>query len=176
MTGNYGGEILRQLLAFKPVKPAVGLFRPEFLSYVDEAPKTYAGLAKGHPLSFVAFRQTPWHHYGLLALEQTQLSLRSPYLDNDLVRTAFRAADSAIAKSDAFKNGDDCVRLIGDGNQLLSKIRTDRGFGGSSGRLPAAVARGMVEVTVTGEYAYDYRMPQRMALNHPSLSWFHLER
>ena len=176
MTGNYGGEILRQLLAFKPVKPAVGLFRPEFLSYVDEAPKTYAGLAKGHPLSFVAFRQTPWHHYGLLALEQTQLSLRSPYLDNDLVRTAFRAANAAIAKSDNFKNGDDCVRLIGDGNQLLLNIRTDRGFGGSSGRLVAAVAQGMLEFTFKAEYAYDYGMPQWMAKIDHGFSWLHLER
>jgi asparagine synthase (glutamine-hydrolysing) len=176
MTGNYGGEILRQLLAFKPVKPAVGLFRPEFLSYVDEAPKTYAGLAKGHALSFVAFRQTPWHHYGLLALEQTQLSLRSPYLDNDLVRTAFRAANAAIAKSDNFKNGDDCVRLIGDGNQLLSNIRTDRGFGGSSGRLVAAVAQRMLEFTFKAEYAYDYGMPQWMAKIDHGFSWLHLER
>src|SRR5260370_37464158 len=108
MTGNYGGEILRQLLAFKPVKPAVGLFRPEFLSYVDEAPKTYAGLAKGHALSFVAIRQTPWYHYGLLALEQTQLWLRAPYLDNDLVRTDCRAANAAIANSDNIKHRDHC--------------------------------------------------------------------
>ena len=73
MTGNYGGEVLRRLRAFKPVEPLRGLFRPEFLSSVRRAGETYAGLLRGHRLSFVLFRQLPWHHYGLLALEQTQL-------------------------------------------------------------------------------------------------------
>ena len=34
MTGNYGGEVLRRVRAFKPVEPTPGLFRPEFLSTV----------------------------------------------------------------------------------------------------------------------------------------------
>src|SRR5208282_5076722 len=100
MTGNYGSEILRWAPAFKPSKPLAGLFKPEFLSQVDLASETYSDLVHGHPVSFAAFRQAPWHHYGLLALEQTQISLRTPYLDNDFVRTAFRAPDPAFAKRD----------------------------------------------------------------------------
>src|SRR5206468_10011621 len=97
MTGNYGGEVLRRVRAFKPMEPLPGLFRPELLSHVRQAEETYAGLVRGHPLSFAVFRQAPWHHYGLLALEQTQLSVRSPYLDNELVRTVFRAPESVLA-------------------------------------------------------------------------------
>src|SRR5271157_1823244 len=82
LTGNYGSEVLRRLRAFKPTEPAPGLFRPEFLSQVHAAGRTYDALAQGHALSFIAFRQVPWHHYSLFALEQTQLSPRSPYLDN----------------------------------------------------------------------------------------------
>src|SRR5438552_1922825 len=85
MTGNYGGEVLRRVRAFKPEAPMPELFEAELLSQVRVAKQTYGGLAQGHPLSFAVFRQAPWHHYGLLALEQTQLSLRSPYLDNDLI-------------------------------------------------------------------------------------------
>jgi len=142
MTGNYGGEILRQLRAFKPVEPAPGLFRPEFLSHVHQAQRTYTGLVRGHALSFIAFRQTPWHHYGLLALEETQLSLRSPYLDNDLVRTAFRAPDSAVAKTDIFEDSKECSRLISNGSATLGRIRTDRGLAGASGTLFSAISRG----------------------------------
>ncbi len=91
MTGNYGGGVLRRVRAFKPVQPPSDLFCPEFLPQIETANKTYDGLLRGHPLSFAVFRQAPWHHYGLLALEQTQLSLRSPFLDNDFVRTVFRA-------------------------------------------------------------------------------------
>lgn len=175
MTGNYGSEIIRHIRAFKPMKPAANLFRPDLLSQIHTAHETYAELLKGHALSFIAFRQVPWHHYGLLALEQTQLSLRSPYLDNDLVRTAFRSADSAIAKGDVFKNGDNCVRLIRDGNPVLSKIRTDRGFGGSAGQLSAAATRSILEFTFKAEYAYDYGMPQWLAQIDHAFSWMHLE-
>lgn len=176
MTGNYGSEILRHLRAFKPVEPAPGLFRPEFLSHVHEAQRTYAELIKGHALSFIAFRQTPWHHYGLLALEQTQLSLRSPFLDNDLVRTAFRAPRSAAVKTDIFEDSKDCSRLISDGSAALGRIRTDRGLGGASGSPFGAISRGWLEFTFRAEYAYDYGMPQRVARIDHFLSRFHLER
>jgi asparagine synthase (glutamine-hydrolysing) len=175
MTGNYGSEILRHLRAFKPVEPAAGLFRSEFLSHVHAGRATYTALVQGHALSFIAFQQTPWHHYGLLALEETQLSLRSPYLDNDLVRTAFRAPDSATPRSDLFENDGGCVRLIGDGNPSLAKTRTDRGFAGPSGLIPA-VERRVLEFSFKAEYAYDYGMPQWMAQIDHRLSWFHLER
>ncbi len=127
MTGNYGDQILRRLRAFKPDEPPAGLFRPEFLTHVDAARATYASLLQMHPLSFAAFRQAPWHYHGLLALEQTQLSLRSPYMDNDLVRTNFRAPESTC------QNNDLRLRLIGDGSPALRAFRTDLGFGGTPG-------------------------------------------
>jgi asparagine synthase (glutamine-hydrolysing) len=175
MTGNYGSEILRHLRAFKPVKPAADLFRPEFLSQIQMGEKTYSELTKCHALSFIAFRQTPWHHYGLLALEQTQLSLRSPYLDNDLVRTAFRAANASIPKTDAFEDSTDCSRLIRDGNAALSRLRTDRGLGGGTGPI-SKITRGWLEFTFRAEYAYDYGMPQRVAQIDNALSGLQLQR
>lgn len=161
MTGLYGDEIQRpQIRAFKPVNPAPGLFSPSFLPHVTAARDTYAGLIKGHPTTFSAFRQAPWHHYGILSLEQTQLAVRTPFLDNDFVRTAFRAPQSVTA------NNDVRVRLIGDGSTAMQRIRTDRGFGGSPG-LGSWVAQNFQEFTFKAEYAYDYGMPQWLAgLDH----------
>ena len=162
MTGLYGDEVLRpHLRAFKPGVPAPGLFTPSFLSHVAAAGETYGEIIKGHPTSFSAFRQAPWHHYGILSLEQTQLAVRTPFLDNDFLRTVFRAPQSATA------NNDLRVRLIGDGNTALQRIRTDRGFGGNSGRFRAWAARNFLEFTFKAEYAYDYGMPQWLAgLDH----------
>jgi asparagine synthase (glutamine-hydrolysing) len=170
MTGNYGGEVLRRVRAFKPVDPSPGLFRPEFLSHVGEAKRTYAGLLQGHPLSFAVFQQAPWFNYGLGALEQTQLSMRSPYLDNDFVRTVFRAPPIAHASNDV------CLRLIADGDAALGQIRTDRGVGGSAGRLAAAASRAVLEFQFKAEYAYDYGMPQWVAWVDGRLSHLRLER
>jgi asparagine synthase (glutamine-hydrolysing) len=171
MTGNYAGEILRGLRAFKPERPSSGLFSSELLLEVERARQTFSELLRCHPASFIAFRQIPWHHYGLLALEGSQLSLRSPFLDNDLVRTAFRAP-----KWDS-RDKDLCIRLIGDGNSALLGIRTDRGHHpGKSGRLSAAISRHFLEFTFKAEYAYDYGMPRWLARIDHSLSVLHLER
>jgi len=156
MTGNYGGEVLRRVRAFKPVQPIVGLFSGELAPYLEMARHTYADVIKVHPLSFAVFRQAPWHHHGLLALEQTQLSLRTPYLDNDLVRTVFRAPESALA------NQDISLRLIADGSSALGQIPTDLGIGGKSS--PFAVARQcLLQFSFKAEYAYDVGMPQWLA-------------
>ncbi len=169
MTGNYGSEVLRRSVAFKPGMPVAGLFSPDFLPHIHAAGQTYASLLQGNPVSFAVFRQAPWHHYGLLALEETQLSLRSPYLDNDLVRTVFRAPKSAL--------GDDvCLRLIAEGDPVLRKIRTDRGLNGSSRSLSAVAHRSVLEFFFRAEYAYDSGMPQWAARIDHLLSPFHPER
>jgi asparagine synthase (glutamine-hydrolysing) len=131
---------------------------------------TYAGLLREHGLSFSVFRQAPWHHYGILALEQTQVTVRTPFLDNDFIRTVFLAPNSASS------NDDIRLRLIGDGNPSLGWIRTDRGIGGKSGRLPAAASRLFLEFTAKAEYAYDYGMPQWLARIDHLFSLFHFER
>jgi asparagine synthase (glutamine-hydrolysing) len=89
----------------------------------------------------------------VLALEETQLTMRSPYLDNDLVRTVFRAPPSALA------NNDVRLRLIAAGNPALQRIRTDLGFGGRDS-LAAAISRSFHELTFKAEYACDYGVPR----------------
>jgi asparagine synthase (glutamine-hydrolysing) len=171
MTGLYGDEILRpQIRAFKPVDPTPGPFDSSFLTHVGAARKTYAEIIKGHPTFFSAFRQAPWHHYGILSLEQTQLAVRTPFLDNDFVRTVFRAPQSVTA------NNDLRVRLIGDGSTALQHIRTDRGFGGNSGPLRAWASRSFQQLTFKAEYAYDYGMPQWLAGFDHFFSPLRLER
>lgn len=175
MTGNYGSEILRRLRAFKPANLSSDLFHADLLSSVDRAKQTYDGLLGGHALSFIAFRQAPWYQYGLLSLEQTQLAVRSPFLDNDVVRTAFRAPKSEIVKTDIFEDSDECSRLIADGDPRLRTIRTDRGLGGGTGPLEP-LFRSWLEFTFRAEYAYDYGMPQWLARVDHSLSFLHFER
>lgn len=168
MTGNYGSEVLRGVRAFKPGKPLPGLFHQEARPSFRQAEETYKSLLQGHPLSFAVFKQAPWHHYGLLALEETQVSLRSPFLDNALVRTVFRAPKSTYA------NNGISLRLIEDGNPALRRIPTDRGVG-EAGPVEA-VSREIHEFFAKAEYAYDYGMPQWLAQLDHFLSPFHLER
>src|SRR5438046_8335158 len=98
--------------------PAVDVFRPELISHIRVARAAYDRVVNTHPLTFAAFRQAPWHHYGLLALEQTQLTMRSPYLDNDVVRTTFRAPEAVT------RNNDLRIRLIGDGDRKSTRLNS----------------------------------------------------
>ena len=126
MTGNYGDQIILRWRAFKPSKLTPNLFHPDFAAHVNAGVQSYYAATDTHPLTFAAFRQAPWFHYGLAALEHTQLTLRTPYLDNDFVRTNYRAPQSALTSNEVR------MRLIAEGNPALRQIATDRASSSSS--------------------------------------------
>lgn len=170
MTGNYGDQMLRHESVLRPKAPTPGLFRPELLDQVSAANGTYARIAQGHALTFAAFRQVPWHYHGLLALESSQVTMRTPYVDNELVKALYRAPACTL------KNNDLRVALIGDGSPDLRKIRTDLGFAGNGGRLASELSPRFHRFTMRTEYAYDYGMPQWVAQIDHRLSSLRLER
>jgi asparagine synthase (glutamine-hydrolysing) len=169
MTGNYGDQIILRLRAFKPSRLTPSLFHPDFAAHVNAGVEAYSAATDTHPLTFAAFRQAPWFHYGLAALEHTQLTLRTPYLDNDFVRTNYRAPQSALTSNEVR------FRLIAEGNPALRQIATDRASG-SSIAITSALVHAYHELTFKAEYAYDYGMPPLAARADHLVSWLHLER
>ena len=166
IVGTYGSEILLHAVMFKAEPPIAGLFQPEVEKAIRTAQETYNSSRQGHPVSFVAFRQSPWHHYGVLGLEQTQVAIRSPYLDNDVVKTVYKAPGPIVINEQAR------LRLIREGNPALAEIRTDRGIGG----LNKGFTRASLEFLFKAEYAYDSGMPQWVAQIDHVFSPLHLER
>jgi asparagine synthase (glutamine-hydrolysing) len=166
VVGTYGSEMLLQAVMFKAEEPTEGLYQDEFGPQIHAARKTYDASRQVHPMTFVAFRQSPWHHFGVLGLEQSQVAVRSPYLDNDLVKTIYKAPGTIAANEEAR------LRLIKEGNPALAQLRTDRGVGGLNGNL----SRGILEFFFKAEYAYDYGMPQWVAQVDHLFAPLHLER
>jgi asparagine synthase (glutamine-hydrolysing) len=168
MVGTFGSEIIRRAVMFKAVMPSADVFRPDVLAEVSRAGETYRALLRGNRTSVVAFRQPAAYHFGVLMLEQSQLTMRSPYLDNEIVRTVFRAPK--------VEHGEDVrMRLIREGSPELARLRTDRGLG-ISNPVTSAISRGLLEFTFKAEYAYDYGMPQFVAKVDHALAPLHLER
>jgi asparagine synthase (glutamine-hydrolysing) len=114
-------------------------------------------LLSGHPLTCALFKQLPWHHYGLLGLEESLLSIRSPFLDNEFLRTVYRAPKSAG------RDNEISLRLIAHGSPDLARIPTDRGLVKPDRGFFGMVARGLLQFTFRAEYAYDSGMPQWLA-------------
>jgi asparagine synthase (glutamine-hydrolysing) len=170
LTGNYGSEILRGNVAFRPRRVPAALFSPDCLRGIEAAARTYAEEFSGNRLSSIAFKQVPWHHFARFAVEQSQLAVRSPFLDNELVALAFQAPavpDAGLQLA---------LRLIAEGNPELGHIPTDRGLTYPAGRLGNQMHRSVQEFLAKAEYAYDYGMPDWLARADKCVSPLRLER
>jgi asparagine synthase (glutamine-hydrolysing) len=141
LTGNFGSEIFRSVCTFKPL----GLQR-ELLSHdcaAAVASQTQRAVSeKVHPVTFAAFREIPWNLFGLLAAGRSQLTFRTPYLDNDLVALAYRAP---VAQR---RSPLPALEVIRSTSPELARIPTDRG------ELLAATALGHVSRRVFGELTF----------------------
>ncbi len=170
LTGNYGSEILREHVAFRPAKQALPGFNGDLTALLPGAGKTYAAEAEGSRLSFIAFKQVPWHHYARSSVERSQLGVRSPFLDNDLVSLAFQAPPEARADVSLL------LRLVSRGSPALGQIPTDRGLTYPGDSLSNRLKRTYHEFMAKAEYAYDYGMPQKLARLDHALASLHLEK
>ncbi len=170
LTGNYGSEILRANVAFRPARLDRTLFTPEFSLLLDEAAETYRTEAACRRLTFIAFKQVPWHHYSRFAAERTELTPRSPFLDNELVALAYRAPAALEGRPEPL------LDLITRGCPALDTVRTDRALRSRSTPLIGPLRRQWHEFTAKAEYAYDYGMPPGLARFDAAFKSLHLER
>ena len=173
MTGNYGGEILRGIGGMlKAAHPHEKLFHPDINIYFQDAVNTVAGLYKSsdHPTTFNLFKEIPWlRNHGFVS-EQSQLTPRTPYLDNDLVALMYRAP------MDVRDDMELTLRLIADGNPILGAILSDRGFGGNN-RFPLSIFIALYyDFSFKAEYAYNYGMPQWLAKIDYIFMFMHFEK
>jgi len=169
VTGTNGGELLRRLVMFKPSGLAADMLSPDMGRSLSEAASTYSEELSCHRLSFTAFKQTPWYMNSKFVVERSQITMRLPFCDNELVRLSYQAPPSLAAANES------ALRLIADGNPALGLIGTDRALSMQS--IPAVgKARHLIqEFTFKAEYAYDMGMPQWLARADHALAPLHLE-
>lgn len=153
MTGNYGSEVLRSVTAFKYSMPDQQVFNVDFLEHLHNAQISFNRIRNIHSVTFAAFRQAPWYNYNRLALEQSLLTIRTPYLDNAIVCCLYKAPKAALC-SDAL-----CLRLLRDTNPELAAIITNKGAGGVASHLYTKLQQLYYEFWHKAEYCYDYKMP-----------------
>ncbi len=170
MTGNYGDQVLLRKTVFRPVQTNAELLSPEFLPHVWASRKTYSRCMQGHALTVATTRQTSWFFHSLLALELSQVSMRTPYIDNDLIGTLYRAPGPMHHVNDLR------VRLIADGCPKLGKLRTDLGFAGGGGRVVKEASRILHRFTMRAEYAFEFGDPRWLTRLDRSLLGRRLER
>jgi asparagine synthase (glutamine-hydrolysing) len=169
VTGTNGGELLRRLVMFKPTGVPEKMLSRDMLSSMREAQTTYSEELNCHRLTFSAFKQTPWYMNSKFVVERSQITMRLPFCDNELVRLSYQAPPSLAEANEP------ALRLIADGNPALGRIGTDRALHMQS--IPGVgKARHLIqEFTFKAEYAYDMGMPQWLAKADHAVAPLHLE-
>lgn len=168
ITGNYGDQIVRGVVGFKPLGLRPDIFEDAFGARVREAQETPV-LEADNALTSFCLKQMPWSHYPRHALETSQLTVRSPFLDNDLVGLAFQAPDSC-------RDLGTSLGYIREGDPALARMPTDRGFSLPSAPVIGTARRAVRAFSKKAEYAYDYGMPRWLAKLDRGLSALRLER
>lgn len=170
LTGNYGSEVLRANVAFRPTAQFESLFEAPFREELRRAAATYAEERQGSRMTFILFKQVPWHHYSRRTLETGKLMPVSPFLDNDLAQLAYQCPEPLCTKADPL------LSLISRGDPRLMRIPTDRSLHLSRLGWLGKVAREYREFTAKAEYAFDYGMPKSLVTVDRRLRALRLER
>jgi asparagine synthase (glutamine-hydrolysing) len=157
MTGNFGSEVLRGMSTFKPINLDKRLMASGLREKVSALALT--GPACGDsPVTFAAFREAAWKLYGIAAAGKSQLVLRTPYLDNELVALAYRAP--AISRRSATS----ALRLVQNSNPRLAAIPTDRGVAVGRNRVTQILNQLVAEISFKLDYMYHEDPPRGSAI------------
>src|SRR5206468_3970962 len=122
VTGKFGSEVIRDHTMFNAELYSGELFSHDFKPHVEQAAGTLGDVKKGHKLSVAVFKDFPWREYSKIAIEQSQATFRSPYMDNDLVELIYRASNGIRASNLPQR------RFIRECNPKLSAIMSARGY------------------------------------------------
>jgi len=163
LTGVFGGEILRGVSMFKPLRLSRHLFDADFGAHLDSVGLAAAGNGL-HPVSFAAFCEIPQKRFAMPAVSRSQVSFRTPYLDNEIVALAYRIPEVLR------RSGEPALTLIKRNSARLSRIPTDLGDLGSGNRLITKARRTSVTVVRKLEYVQNEGLPAWML---PFDSLFH---
>ena len=153
VTGNFGSELLRSVSTLKPNWLSSDILSPDFRRRVERV----GSASSEHAVTNAAFKEIPWHLYGTMAAARTELQVRTPYLDNELVRLAYQAPRRARASSSP------ACRVIALHNPKLARIRTDQGLRPSGGDLLSALFRLRARISFKLDYWQKEGLPSKLA-------------
>ena len=152
ITGKFGSQVLKYISALhRPTGYDADeqLTNQAFKKYISAGKERFSEISKGHQLSFMIFKELPWWWGGNSTAEFSQLTVRSPYLDNDFVNLIYRSPFTSI-DVEKFQMG-----VIHKNNPKLSAIMTDKGFGGSSSPFISNPQKMLYKIINYTEKAYN---------------------
>jgi asparagine synthase (glutamine-hydrolysing) len=140
----------------KPLGLPAAMFDSGFAPMLDSA-AARAQSRPAHPVTHAAFEEIPWHLFGTMAAGRSQLTFRTPYMDNEIVKLAFRAP------AHLRHTPEPALRLIHDSDAGLAVIPTDRGLSWGQGKLSAFTQRLFCGLTFKLDYWHKEGLPDALS-------------
>ena len=163
VTGVFGGEILRGVSMFKPLHLAHRLVNADLAETVSSCTASWSRNGE-HSVTFAAFRETPELRFALVSASRSQVTFRTPYLDNEIVALAYRAPETARISSDCTSS------FVKANNSSLSKLPTDMGELGEANRVTVALRRIFAKVACKLDYFRSEGLPHGLSRLDPLLT------
>jgi len=152
MTGNWGGELMRGVRAFKYRMPKGAFVGPELTSGIAASAAAFSTVSS-NPISNALFQQMPFQGYGRYAIERSQVVMRSPFLADDVVTWLYRASPDVRASSSCAE------AVIGQRPGLLA-IPSDVGRLGTG---PSLLRHASRRALIKAEYLTSHGAPDWVA-------------
>ena len=125
---------------------------------------------RSDPLTRVVTEEIPWYEYGRVSVEQAEIIMRTPYMDNDLVRLMYRAPHELRASRDLQ------ARYVRATDKGLSDVPTNMGRATGNGQPLGKIAYGLFWALFKVEFIYLYATPHWMTRLDRGLEKLQLER
>lgn len=170
LSGKFGSEVVRIRRLVDSLTYPSGLLQPDLASLVEELPPYAEINPNGHPLTRVVFEEIPWHEFGKIAIEQSELTFRTPYLDNELVKLMYQAP-SAVRKVGRVQE-----EYVRDKSRELSTIATNMGKFVCDNRMITKLLYGAALALIKVEYIYLFATPHWVTRVDRSLAKLRLEK
>jgi len=151
VTGVFGGELLREVSMFKPFPLSPGLVNPDLDRSLNSLARDWT--RDEHPVTFTAFREIPQKRFGTPAASRSQVSFRTPYLDNEIVALAYRAPASVRASPLT------AWSIVENNRPALSRIPTDMGVVAKANGLGMVPRRILSKAVCKLDYLYSEGLP-----------------
>lgn len=170
LTGKFGSEVVRVRKLIHLAEFPRNLLQAWFIPFVDEASSYRIGKNLFHPLSRVLSEEIPRAEFGRVAVEQSKVILRTPYMDNRLVKLMYQAPVGLRGSRDLQ------VDYITKRNQQLANLPTDMGIVGKETEPIPILSHYLFWALAKSEYIYLYSMPHWLTCVDRKLEKLRLER
>jgi asparagine synthase (glutamine-hydrolysing) len=153
LTGKFGSEVVRTRKMIRSGDFPRHFLQPWLRPFLEEARPLDQISQRTHPLTRAVSEEIAWYEFGRASVEQSKVILRTPYMDNELVKFMYQAPPGLRGSRDVQ------VSYIQKINRRLVNFRTDMGSVGKDNEALAQVTYGLYWALAKSEYTYLYAMP-----------------